>query len=92
MKRPKKVFLLLATSLLAFGGSLVAQASEISVIAIVKVKAGTEAAFKAAVEKIIAPTRAETGNRRYEFNQSLTDPTEFATSERWVSDQAAQER
>jgi quinol monooxygenase YgiN len=55
------------------------------VIALVKVKAGTEQSFKAAAIKIIAPTRQEPGNIDYNFQQSTTDPTEISTVEHWKS-------
>jgi quinol monooxygenase YgiN len=57
----------------------------IVVIAIVKVKPGTEQSFKASAAKIIAPTRKESGNIDYNFQQSTSDPTEFATVEHWKS-------
>jgi quinol monooxygenase YgiN len=59
--------------------------SPLVVIALVKVKPGTEQSFKASATKVIAPTRLEAGNIDYNFQQSTTDPTEFATIEHWKS-------
>ena len=55
------------------------------VSATVKVKAGTEAAFKAAAEEFVLPSRKEMDNIDYTFVQSPSDPTEFATIEHWKS-------
>jgi len=54
-------------------------------IAVAKVKSGTQDAFKAAVEKILKPTRAEAGNISYHYIQSIDDPTEFIFIEVWKS-------
>jgi quinol monooxygenase YgiN len=60
-------------------------AGAIVVVAQVKVKPGTEDAFKEAASRIVEPTRAEAGNLSYEFYQSLTEPTDFTTYEQWRS-------
>ena len=59
----------------------------VSVIAIAKVKPGYEQAFRAAAAKVLEPTRRESGNISYQFNQSTQDTTEFSTEELWVSQQ-----
>jgi quinol monooxygenase YgiN len=56
------------------------------VIALVKVKLGSEDVFRNAAARILAPTRAEKGNRLYEFHRSPEDPREFATYEIWDTD------
>ena len=64
--------------------------SPVVLIAIVKVKAGNEQAFRqAAAKNSWAPTRAEPGNISYEFTQAVQDPTSFATEELWVSQKDA---
>lgn len=55
------------------------------VIALVKVKPGTEQTFKMEAMKILYPTRKEKNNIQYTFNQSLQDTTTFDTYEKWVS-------
>jgi quinol monooxygenase YgiN len=57
----------------------------VKVIALVKVKAGTENDFKRNALSILAPTRRENGNFSYNFQQSLQDSTTFATYEQWAS-------
>jgi quinol monooxygenase YgiN len=57
-------------------------------IATAKVKPGTQTAFKAAVEKILKPTRAEAGSISYNYLQSAEDPTEFIFIEVWKSSAA----
>ena len=63
----------------------VSESKPIVTIALVKVKAGTETEFQAAVAKILAPTRQEAGNISYVYNQNLDDSTEFAFVEQWKS-------
>jgi quinol monooxygenase YgiN len=58
------------------------------VIALVKVKPGTEERFKKHALSILKPTRAEKGNKFYNFNQSLTDSTVFDTYEEWENMEA----
>jgi quinol monooxygenase YgiN len=70
---------------LTVGISATASADPILVIATVKVRAGTEAAFKEAAELILAPTHAEAGSLSYGFYQSPTEPSEFTTVEVWRS-------
>ena len=68
--------------------SSAAFAQPIVVVALAKVKPGTEEAFKIAANKILAPTRAEASNISYVYNQSTSDPTEFAFVEQWESNEA----
>ncbi len=60
-------------------------AQPITVIAIAKVKPGTEAAFQAAASKILAPTRAESGNLQFNLHQAVAAKGEFAFVEQWKS-------
>ena len=59
------------------------QACEPTVIAVVKVKPGSEERFKELALSILTPTRAESGSLVYRFQQSTTDKTIFTTYERW---------
>ena len=82
---------LLGGLLMNFGvaqGAQVDQIKPVVQIAIAKVKPGTEGAFKASVEKILLPTRAEGGNVSYHYAQSIDDPTEFIFVEVWKSNAA----
>ena len=63
-------------------------AATVNVIALVKVKAGSERAFQDAVAKILRPTRDEAGNISYVYNQAEGDVTEFAFFEEWLDDAA----
>lgn len=61
----------------------------ISVLAKLKVKAGSEAAFEAAGKDMIAAVRAnEPGTLAYTLHKSVKDPTEFWFYEQYA-DQAA---
>lgn len=59
----------------------------VTVIAIAKVKPEYQQAFRTAAAAVLQPTRMESGNISYQFNQSTQDPTEFSTAELWVSQQ-----
>ena len=45
-------------------------------------------AFLAAVETLVAATRAENGCNRYEFFRHLTEPGVFFIAEEWADDDA----
>ena len=47
---------------------------KVTVVATLKAKAGKEAAVRAAIEAVIAPTRAEPGCINYDLHQSSEDP------------------
>jgi quinol monooxygenase YgiN len=55
------------------------------VIARFHAKPGKEEELAVVLEKLIEPTRAETGCRCYELWRNRTDPTEFTFVEEWVS-------
>ena len=60
----------------------------VTVIASIKVKAGTEDRARELLGSIVPATLQEPGCIAYDLHQSLTDPTEFMFYERWVSDDA----
>ena len=60
----------------------------VTVIAAIKVKAGSEERALALLSSIVAPTREEPGCLAYDLHQSITDPAEFMFYERWSSDEA----
>lgn len=60
----------------------------VTVIASIKVKAGTEDRARELLGSIVPATLQEPGCLAYDLHQSLTDPTEFMFYERWVSDDA----
>ncbi len=62
-----------------------APSTEIAVVAIAKVKPGTEAAFQRAAIELVRGTRKEPGNLSYVLTRSTDDPTEFVFEERWAS-------
>lgn len=60
----------------------------VTVVAIVRVKAGSEAQARSVLQSIVAPTLEEPGCLAYDLHQSLTDAAEFMFYERWESDAA----
>jgi len=60
----------------------------VTVVAIIKVKAGQEARAQAVLQSIVPPTLQEPGCLAYDLHQSVTDLTEFMFFERWDSDEA----
>ena len=56
--------------------------------AMVKAKAGEEAAVKEALMSLVKPTRQEPGCLCYNLHQSKKDPTEFMFYEQWASQEA----
>ena len=56
--------------------------------AMVKAKAGEEAAVKEALLSLVGPTRKEPGCLCYNLHQSKTDPTQFMFYEQWASKEA----
>jgi quinol monooxygenase YgiN len=82
--------LILASSVLSASLSR-ADTQPLAVLALVKVKPGTEQAFKAAASDLIGPSRKESGCIDYVFQQSTEDPTEFSTIEHWKSEEALAE-
>jgi quinol monooxygenase YgiN len=60
----------------------------VTVLAIIKVKAGSENDARALLASIVADTLEEPGCLVYDLHQSASDPTEFLFYERWASDAA----
>jgi len=58
---------------------------QVTVIAYIEIKPGTEEAFKAELDKVIAATRAESACINYDFHQSAVRPTHFVAYENWTS-------
>lgn len=58
---------------------------KVTVVATIKAKAGMEDTVMAAIEALIAPTRAEAGCINYDLHQSPEDPSAFMLYENWVS-------
>jgi quinol monooxygenase YgiN len=71
------------------GAQAVTQSAPLVVVAIAKVKPGTEEDFKKAAVDLVAGTRREPGNLGYLLHQAKDDPTQFAFYERWVSADAS---
>jgi quinol monooxygenase YgiN len=57
---------------------------QVTVIAYIEIKPGTEEAFRAELDKVIAATRAEPACLNYDFHQSASEPTRFAAYENWT--------
>jgi quinol monooxygenase YgiN len=58
---------------------------QITVIAYLEIKPGTEEAFRAELDKLIAASRAESACVSYDFHQSANQPTHFVAYEIWTS-------
>lgn len=56
---------------------------ELTVIAILAAKPGQEAVLKAALERIVPPTRAEAGCIRYDPHHDLEQPGRYVIVEAW---------
>src|SRR5690242_17935556 len=57
----------------------------VTVIAHMRAKPGMESRLRAALEGLLAPTRAEAGCINYDLHASATDPREFLFHENWAS-------
>ena len=58
---------------------------KVTVVATIKAKAGMEDTVRAAIEALIAPTRAEAGCINYDLHLSSEDPSAFMLYENWMS-------
>jgi quinol monooxygenase YgiN len=58
---------------------------QVTVIAYIEIKPGTEEAFRAELDKVIAATRAESACINYDFHQSANQTTLFVAYENWTS-------
>jgi len=57
----------------------------VDVVAVIAAKPGSEDAVRAAMQRLVAPTRAESGNIAYDLSESDVAPGTFITAERWQS-------
>jgi len=57
---------------------------QVTVIAYIEIKPGTEDAFKAEIGKLIAASRAESACVSYDFHQSVKQSTHFVAYENWT--------
>jgi quinol monooxygenase YgiN len=58
---------------------------QVTVIAYIEIKPGTEEAFRAELDKVITATRAESACVNYDFHQSSKEPNHFVAYENWTS-------
>ena len=58
---------------------------QVTVIAYIEIKPGTEEAFKAELDRLIAASRAESACVSYDFHQSVKQSTQFVAYENWAS-------
>ena len=58
---------------------------QVTVIAYIEIKPGTEEAFMVELDKVIAATRAESACINYDFHQSANEATRFVAYENWKS-------
>jgi quinol monooxygenase YgiN len=61
------------------------------VVATIIAQPGHEAAVRAALEQVVAPSRAEAGCRRYELHVDNSAPGKFVMLEEWTSAEALAE-
>jgi quinol monooxygenase YgiN len=58
---------------------------QVTVIAYIEIKPGTEEAFRGELGKLIAASRAESSCVNYDFHQSVKQSTHFFAYENWAS-------
>ena len=58
---------------------------QVTVIAYLEIKPGTEGAFRKELEQVVAATRAEAACLNYDFHQAVEEPTKFVAYENWTS-------
>jgi|SRR5215475_8867978 len=58
---------------------------QVTVIAYIEIKPGTEEAFRAELDNVIAATRTESACLNYDFHQSASEPTRFVAYENWTN-------
>ncbi|QGZ38050.1 quinol monooxygenase YgiN [Pseudoduganella flava] len=62
--------------------------SNLIIVATLAAKPGQEAAIRAALEAMLAPSRAEPGCVRYELHVDQSVPSRFTMLEEWLGDEA----
>lgn len=60
----------------------------VTVLAIIRVKPGSESEARTMLSSIVPDTLQEPGCLAYDLHQSISDPAEFLFYERWSSDAA----
>ena len=63
----------------------------LTVVATLRARPGKEADLRAALESLVAPTRAEAGNVTYDLHQGVDDPAVFVFYENWESPELLQQ-
>ena len=58
---------------------------DLAVVALIPAKPGSEGIVREALDKLVAPTRAEEGCRSYDLYESATTPGTFVTVEAWAA-------
>lgn len=59
--------------------------SSVTVVALIRLKPGSEAAALEAITPVVAQSHAEAGCVKYTLQQSNTDPQQFVVVEKWAS-------
>lgn len=62
--------------------------NHVKTVAIFVARAGKSGELRALLDGMVAPSRAETGNLRYDLWQDQTDPARFVLDELYVDDEA----
>ncbi|MBW7983884.1 putative quinol monooxygenase [Enterobacillus tribolii] len=62
--------------------------SEVRVVAMLTAKPEFSADIRAAVERVVEPSREETGNIRYDLHEDREHPGTYVFFEIWASDEA----
>lgn len=60
----------------------------VKIVAVLTARAGTQDALRALLDGMLAPSRAEPGNLRYDLWQDQSDPTRFVLDELYRDAQA----
>lgn len=65
-----------------------AEGQQLTVIAQFRARTGAEDVVKEALSRVVAPTRREDGNIRYDLYQATDDPSLFVLHESWTGQDA----
>lgn len=60
--------------------------SELSVVAVMKAREGTEAEMRGLLAPLVPVSREDPGNLRYELYQDRNDPRRFVLVQRWADE------
>lgn len=61
---------------------------ELSIVAVVMVRKGSEQELRGALAALVAPSRKDEGNLRYEMYADRNEPRRFVVVERWTDEAA----